>query len=126
MPAASINSAPGTILGHVQAIRAAHHRLTGRILSWETAIGQLDRFNAAQDDPTLPVKTRDVVIGCWLTEVSYSPAAINRILAHVAIFGSAHGAPDIDADDAEAVDAIMPTRQAEVRDSYAAHYFLGA
>jgi hypothetical protein len=102
-------------LGHIQAIRAAHHRLTGRVLPWETAIDQLDRFNAAQDDPTFPVKTRDVVIGAFLIGETYSSEAIHRVLTHCAIFKTAHDCPDLDRSDAEAIDELMAAE---------AHFFL--
>jgi hypothetical protein len=108
------SSTPGTILGHVQAIRAAHHRLTGRTLPWETAIGQLDRFNATQD-ADYPVKLRDVQVGCYLISERYEPAAINKVLAYTAIFGRAHDCPDLDPGDAEAIDELMAAE---------AHFFL--
>jgi hypothetical protein len=115
MPASSINSTSGTILGRVQAIRAAHHRLTGRTLPWETAISQLDRFNATQD-ADYPVKLRDVQVGCYLISERYEPAAINKVLAYTAIFGRAHDCPDLDPGDAAVVDELLAAE---------AHFFVG-
>jgi hypothetical protein len=115
MPATSINSTPGTILGHIRSIRKAHERLVGRSLSWEDAIARLDRFNAMQTDD-MPLKNRDVAVGCFLVGETYSRESINKILAHVAIFGFARGCVEIDDCDAEAVDELLAAE---------AHVFVG-
>jgi hypothetical protein len=105
----SILAATGPILGHVNKIRDAHRRLHGTEFPWPDAIRLLDRFNAMQDDD-MPPKVFEVQVGCFLLQESYSPEAIHRVLAHVAIFGRAAGSPDLDDDDAEAVDLLLPRR----------------
>jgi hypothetical protein len=105
----SILAAPGPILGHVNKIRDAHRRLHGAEFPWPDAIRLLDRFNAMLDD-YMPPKVFEVQVGCFLLQEMYSPEAIRRVLAHVAIFGRAAGSPDLDDDDAEAVEAILPAR----------------
>ncbi len=107
---------PGPILGHVRAIRAAHFRLVGKELCYEAAIERLDRFNAMQDDPSFPLRMTEVVIGAFLVGEFYSPEAIRRILAHVAIYGRGAGSTDLDVEDAEAVDALLPRRSTADRE----------
>jgi hypothetical protein len=105
----SILTTPGPILGHVAKIRDAHRRLHGTELPWPDAIRLLDRFNVMLDDD-MPPKVFEVQVGCFLLQEMYSPEAIRRVLAHVAIFGRAAGSPDLDDDDAEAVDLLLPRR----------------
>jgi hypothetical protein len=102
-------NAPGTILGHVNKIRDAHRRLHGTEIPWPDAIRLLDRFNAMLDDD-MPPKVFEVQVGCFLLQESYSPEAIRRILTHVAIHGRAAGSLDLDTDDVEAVDLLLPAR----------------
>jgi hypothetical protein len=105
-------TAPGTILGHVDAIRASHRRLTGLELDYREAIRRLDAFIAMQNENDFcPPKLFEVQVGCFLVSEHYTPEAIRRVISHVAIFGTAAGSPDLDADDAEAVDAILPVRR---------------
>jgi hypothetical protein len=106
----SILTAPGTIFGHVDAIRSAHRRLTGLELSWPEAIRRLDAFNAMHEDPTMPPKTWEVQIGCFLVAEHYTAEAIRRVIRHCATYGTSAYCEDLDADDAEAVDAILPAR----------------
>jgi hypothetical protein len=124
-PAHSSSNPSSPTLGQIDAVMASHLRLYGTPMDWREAIRRLDRFNVLCCQDGYPAKQRDVLIGCFLIGETYSREAIHRILAHVAIFKTAHGAPDIDVDDAEAVDAILPARPAGERDAYAAHYFLG-
>jgi hypothetical protein len=102
--------APGPIMGHLDAIRSAHRKVYGLELSWPEAVRRLDAFNALQDDPTMPPQVWEVQVGCWLISEGYTPEAIRRVLTHCAIYGSAGHSEDLDADDAEAVDAILPVR----------------
>jgi hypothetical protein len=102
--------APGPIMGHLDAIRAANRKLTGLELSWPEAVRRLDAFNALQDDPTMPPQVWEVQVGCFLVAEHYTPEAIRRVLTHCAIYGSAIHSEDLDPADAEAVDAILPTR----------------
>jgi hypothetical protein len=107
---ATMPIAPGTILGHVDAIRASHRRLTGLELSWPEAIRRLDAFNAMHDDPTMPPKLWEVQVGCFLVAESYSSEAILRAIRHCATYGTAAHSEDLDTDDVEAVDLLLPIR----------------
>lgn len=107
-------TAPVTILGHVDAIRASHRRLTGLELAWPDAIRLLDRFNATLEDETMPPKLWEVQVGCLLIAYEYTPEAIRRVITHVAIYGTAACSFDLDADDVEAVDAILPAKRCGV------------
>jgi hypothetical protein len=101
--------AAGPILGHLDAILAAHRKLTGRELEWRCAVRLLDRFNAMQDDD-MPPKVFEVMIGCFLIQEGYTPEAIRRVLTHAAIYGTAAYSEDLDADDVEAVDLLLAAR----------------
>jgi hypothetical protein len=103
-------------LAQIEAVMASHRRLTGQAMDWRTAVRRLDTFNAIHCRDDFPVKTRDVVVGCWLVSETYSTEAINKILAYTAIFGRAHDCPYLDPGDAAVVDDLLAAE---------AHFFVG-
>ncbi len=94
----------------IEIIQDAYRQLVGgsRDLDWETAANLWDVVRSLDDEP--PSEPWMVAVSCYLIAEDYDPAAIRRIVSHVAATGGVEGSELDGGRDSEAVGELMKGR----------------